>query len=128
MFNSLVANRRLAFRLVAAQAAVTAAVTAGFLLQGPRSAIAAAAGGGMVALGSLVMAWRALPAPALSAGAVLSRLVSGLLLKWFVVVAVLYLALARFALPPLPLVAGMVATMVAPFLIQSFHAKVSSER
>lgn len=128
MFNSLVANRRLAFRLVAAQAAVTVAVAAGFLLHDPRSAIAAAAGGGMVAAGSLVMAWRALPVPALSAGAALSRLVSGMLLKWFVVVAVLYLALARFALPPLPLVAGMVATMVAPFLIQGFQAKVSSER
>ncbi len=77
----------------------------------------------MVALGSLLMAWRALPAPAISAGAALGRLVSGLLLKWFLVVVVLYLALARFALPPLPLIAGMVAAMAASFLTQSFQAK-----
>ena len=128
MFNSVAANRRLAFRLVAAQATVTAAVAAGFLLQGPRPAIAAAVGGGVVALGSLVLAWRALPAPVLSAGAAISRLVSGMLLKWFVVVAVLYLAFARLALPPLPLVAGMLATMVAPFLLQVFQARASSER
>ena len=123
MFNSLVASRRLALRLVAVQAAVSVVVAVGFLFQGVRPAIAAAAGGGMVALGSLLMAWRALPAPAISAGAALGRLVSGLLLKWFLVVVVLYLALARFALPPLPLIAGMVAAMAASFLTQSFQAK-----
>jgi ATP synthase protein I len=124
VFNSLVANRRLAFRLVAVQAAVAAAVSAGFLLlQGPRESLAAALGGGAVAVGSMVLAWRALVGPAMSAGTALGRMVSGLLLKWVLVVGVLYLALSRFGLPAPPLLAGIVATMIAPFLTQGFQSK-----
>lgn len=116
MFNSLSANRRLAFRTVAVQAAVAIVVALGFLLQGPRAALAAGIGGGALALGSLVLAWRSMTGPAYSAGLALARLVSGLVLKWFVVLAALYMSLARWELPPLPLLAGLVATMAASFL------------
>ena len=116
MFNSLSANRRLAFRTVAVQAAVAIVVALGFLLQDPRAALAAGIGGGALALGSLVLAWRSMTGPAYSAGLALARLVSGLVLKWFVVLAALYMSLARWELPPLPLLAGLVATMAASFL------------
>ncbi len=116
MFNSLTANRRLAFRTVAVQAAVATLVALAFLLQDAQAALAAAIGGGAVAFGSLLLAWRSMMGPAYSAGLALARIVSGLLLKWFVVLGALYLSLARLGLPPLPLLAGLVVTMAASFL------------
>ena len=116
MFNSLTANRRLAFRTVAVQAAVATSVALAFLLQDVQAALAAGIGGGAVALGSLVLAWRSMIGPAYSAGLALSRMISGLILKWFVVLGALYLSLARLGLPPLPLLAGLIATMAASFL------------
>jgi len=116
VFNSLTANRRLAFRTVAVQAAVATLVALAFLLQDAQAALAAAIGGGAVAFGSLLLAWRSMMGPAYSAGLALARIVSGLVLKWFVVLGALYLSLARLGLPPLPLLAGLVATMAASFL------------
>jgi len=116
VFNSLTANRRLAFRTVAVQAAVATSVALAFLLQDVQAALAAGIGGGAVALGSLVLAWRSMIGPAYSAGLALSRMISGLILKWFVVLGALYLSLARLGLPPLPLLAGLIATMAASFL------------
>ncbi len=117
VFNSLSANRRLAFRMVAVQCGVAMLVALAYLLaQSGREALAAAIGGGSVAVGSLVLAWRSLPPAAASAGMALSRLVSGLLLKWFVVLGALYLALAKLQLPPLPLLVGLVVVMMASFL------------
>ena len=122
MFNSLGANRRLAIRTVTLQSLVTGVVALGFLLAGLREFLAAALGGGAVVLGSLVLAWRSLPARAMPAGLVLARLVSGLLLKWFVVVAVRYLGLARGELPPLPMLAGLVVALVASFPIHAMKS------
>lgn len=122
MFNSLSANRRLAFRMVAVQAVVAIVVAMGFLLQEPRAALAAAISGGAVALGSLLLAWRSMLGPAYPAGMALSRLISGLILKWFVVLGALYMSLARWDLPPLPLLAGLVATMAASFLTHGLKA------
>ena len=116
MFNSQSANRRLAFRMVAVQFVVAMLVALLFLVQGARESLAAAIGGGAVAAGSLVLAWRSLPPGAASAGLALSRLVSGLLLKWFVVLGACYLAMAKLALPPLPLLVGLVVAMMAAFL------------
>ena len=78
MFNSLVANRRSAFRMVAVQALVAMLVAAAFFFtKGSQYAQAAAIGGGAVALGSLVLAWRSLPATPKSAGWAVSRLNAG---------------------------------------------------
>ena len=120
MLNSLAANRRLAFRMVAMQAAVAALVTLAFLVQDAQAALAAAIGGGAMVLGSSFLAWRSLSGPAYSAGLALTRLVAGIALKWFVVIGALYLALARLGLPPLPVLAGLAATMAASFLIHIF--------
>jgi hypothetical protein len=117
VLNSLSANRRLAFRMVAVQFVVAMLVALAFLIaQGAKEALAAAIAGGSVAVGSLVMAWRSLPPAAASAGLALSRLISGMLLKWFVVLGALYLAMAKLHLPPLPLLVGLVVAMMAAFL------------
>ena len=122
VFNSQSANRRLALRMVAVQAAVAVVVALGFLLQEPRAALAAGISGGAVALGSLLLAWRSMFGPAYPAGMALARLVSGLVLKWFVVLGALYMSLAQWNLPPLPLLAGLVATMAASFLTHGLKA------
>lgn len=111
--NSMAANRRLALRAVAVQALVAAGVALAFLLQGGRSALAAAIGGGAVAVGSLLFAWRSLSATVPSAGLALAGLLAGIAAKWVVVLAALYLALAGLGLPPLPALAGVAATTAA---------------
>ena len=116
VLNSLVASRRSAYRMVTVQFVVAMLVALAFLAQNARSALAAAIVGGSVALGSLVLALRSLPATPKSAGWALSRMVSGLLLKWFVVLGALFLAMAKLHLPPLPMIVALVATMVASFL------------
>jgi ATP synthase protein I len=122
VFNSPSANRRLAIRTVTVQALVATAIALAFLAVGTREALAAALGGGAVSLGSFILGWRAMPGVAWSAGQVLSRMVSGLLLKWFVVVAALYLGLAQWGLPPVPLLCGLVGALLASF---PFHAMKS---
>ena len=120
MFNSLTANRSLAFRMVAVQAAVATLVALGFLMLDARAALAAAISGYAVALGSLLLAWRSMIGPAYSAGLALARMVSGLVLKWFVVLGLLYIAMAKLALPPLPLVVGLALTaMTSLFTLNS---------
>jgi F0F1-type ATP synthase assembly protein I len=114
VFNSQAANRRLALRIVAVQFVVAMLVALAFLVaQGTKQALAAAIGGGAFAVGSLVLAWRMLPPGAASAGFALSRMVSGLVLKWFVVVGALFFAMAKLHLPPLPMIVGLVAVVLA---------------
>ena len=113
MLNTLAAGRRQARRVLTAQAVVTAAVALAFLVQGSGSALAALVGGTAVTLGSALMAWRAFGGGIGGAFPVLLRLVGGLALKWLVIVGALYLALARWELPPLPLLAGLGAALVA---------------
>ncbi|KFN42374.1 hypothetical protein N789_13535 [Arenimonas oryziterrae DSM 21050 = YC6267] len=118
----MAANRRLAFRAIAIQAGVAAMVAMAFLVQDARAALAAGAGGGAVVLGSLLLAWRSLSAQTPSAGLALAGLLVGIVMKWVVVLAALYLALARFGLPPLPLLAGFASTTAAFLLIGKFQA------
>lgn len=115
MFNSPSANRRLAIRTVSVQAVVATLVALGFLAVGRDAALAAALSGGAVVVGSLVLAWRAMFGPPRSGGDVLARMVSGLLLKWFVVIVAFYVGLARLELPPMPLLVGLGLTLAASF-------------
>ena len=100
-------------------------VALGFLFQNAQAALAALVSGVAVALGSLLLAWRSVMGPAYSAGLVMARMISGLILKWFVVIGVLYLSLARWHLPPLPMLIGLVITMVASLFIQNSKLQVS---
>lgn len=113
MLNSVSTGRRLAFRIVRVQWLVAALVALAFLVEGVRPALAAAMGGGAVAMGSAVLAWRAFGRGPEPAGVVLARMLGGAALKLLVIVATLYVALARLALPPVPLLAGVVATSLA---------------
>lgn len=115
MFNSPSANRRLAIRTITVQAVVATVVALGFLAVGRDAALAAALSGGAVVVGSLVLAWRAMFGPPRSGGDVLARMVSGLLLKWFVVIVAIYVGLARLGLPPMPLLVGLGLTLAASF-------------
>jgi ATP synthase protein I len=109
----MAAGRRQAQRVVVFQTVVTLIAALVFLVQGERAALAALLGGGAVTLGSALMAWRAFGAGVIGPGAALARLFGGLALKWLVIVGALYIALARFELPPLPLIAGLGAALVA---------------
>jgi len=95
---------------------MTLALTLVFLVQDGRAALAAFTGGGAVTVGSALMAWRSFAGGVEGPGIALFRLFGGLALKWLVIVMALYLALARFALPPLPLLAGLGAALVATLL------------
>lgn len=101
---------------MAAQAGVTLLLALVFLVQDGRSAMAAGFGGLAVTLGTALMAWRAFAGGVDGPGQALFRLFGGLALKWLVIVLALYLALARFTLPPLPLLAGLGAALVASLL------------
>jgi F0F1-type ATP synthase assembly protein I len=112
----MAAGRRQARSVVVAQTLVTFAAALAFLVQGTDAALSALMGGGAVTAGSALMAWRAFAGGVSGAGPALVRLFGGLALKWLVIVAALYFALARFALPPLPLLAGVCAALVASLL------------
>jgi ATP synthase protein I len=120
--NSMAANRQLALRAIAIQAGVATVVAIAFLAQDGRAALAAGVGGGAAVLGSIFLAWRSLPSQVPSAGMALAALLVGIVMKWVVVLVALYLALARFGLPPLPLLAGLVSTTAAFLLIGKFKA------
>jgi ATP synthase protein I len=113
VLNSVATGRRLAFRIVLIQLLVAALIALLFLSQGTRSALAAGMGGIAVVLGSLVLALRSFGRATVSANAALLRMLVGMALKWVVFLAVLYLALVRFALPPLPLLASAVVTTLS---------------
>jgi F0F1-type ATP synthase assembly protein I len=116
VLNTLAAGRRQASRILVAQTMGTGLVALVYLVQGPWAALGALLGGGAVALGSALMAWRAFGGGVAGAGAALFRLLGGLALKWLVIVGALYLALARFELPPLPVIVGLGAALVASLL------------
>ena len=108
MLNSLDAGRRLALRTVLLQIAVAAMVGVVFLLKGHREAVAAAAGGLTVALGTALMSVQVF-GRLVGGAAAFARLLLGMLLKWAVVVGGLGLILFKYKLPPLAAVTGLVA-------------------
>ena len=116
MLNSAAAGRRLALRVVAFQAIATLATAAACLMLGPPAAIAALAGGGSMALGSLLAGWCAFGGGVAGAGAALGRLLLGTAVKWIVVAGTLYMAMAVWKLPAVPVLAGA-AIAAAAFVV-----------
>jgi len=112
MQNSIAAGRRLAIRVVAAQAVTTALVAAGFAWRGWDDALAVLAGGGAVVLGTAVLALRLFAGAPAAAGTVLARMIVGNLLRWCVIGAGLYLAMVVAKLPGLPVLAGLIAALL----------------
>ena len=127
MHDPIAAGRRAALRAVAVQGLVVALLAAAFLAQGVREALAAGVGGLALVLGNALSAFVALgrivPAPV-----AFGRLLLGAMGKWLVAIAVLATALAIWRLPPLPVLAGLVAGSLAyllalNFLKQDAHSK-----
>jgi ATP synthase protein I len=116
MQNSIAAGRRLAIRVVGAQLLVTVLVAAGFVLQGWQSGLAALSGGGVVALGTAVLALRMFAAGPAPAGTVLARMIVGNLLKWGVIAVGLYLTMVKAGLPGLPVMSGVIAALLPQLL------------
>ncbi len=116
MQNSIAAGRRLAVRVVLAQALVTVLVAAGYGLRGWNESLAVLVGGGVVALGTAVLALRLFAGAPAAAGTVLARLIVGNLLRWCVIGVGLYLAMVVARLPGLPVLAGVVAALMPQLL------------
>ena len=119
MINSLDSGRRLATRMMLLQLAVAVIAGGIVLLQGPREAAAAAAGAGVVAVGTMMLSLRAF-ADLGSGGAVLGRLLSGMILKWIVTLGGLLMILVQFKLPPLAAIAGLAGAYAVNLLAFRF--------
>ncbi|GIX34718.1 MAG: hypothetical protein KatS3mg126_0497 [Lysobacteraceae bacterium] len=111
MLNTLAAGKRLAMRLLAVQIVVVLALALPAALLGWRAALGVLMGGVAVAAGGALMAWRMFHGPVAGPGPTLMRMAGGLALKWLVIVALLWLALARLALEPLAVVGGALAAL-----------------
>ena len=113
MHDPIAASRRSALRMVAVQAVVALPVALAFLVgDGMRAAAAAATGGLALALGNAVAVLLSLRG-AVPARFVFAALLAGTTLKWLVVFVALGIALKAWQLPPLPMLAGLVAGLVA---------------
>jgi F0F1-type ATP synthase assembly protein I len=103
-------GKRLALKFAAIQLASTGLAALVFLVSsGANAARSAVAGGLIIALGTLVFAWRlfATDWPAASAA---RGFYAGEVLKWIWVVGAFALALTRGGMEPLPLLVGLLAS------------------
>lgn len=116
MSHSLVVGRRLANKAAVFQlaAGVTAAAVAA-LAWDAMHAVGAFAGAAAAAAGTFGMARLALGGGIQPARVIYLRMLAGMLVKWMLVAAVLWLAIARWQLPPLAVLCGLgVAVLVFP--------------
>ena len=128
MLNSAAAGRRLTLRVVANQAVATLLTAVACLMIGSRDALAALAGGGAMTLGSLGAAWGAFGGGVVGAGMALGRLLLGTAVKWLVVAVGLYLAMAVWRLPAVPVLAGAALAAAAFVVSMKFVAQRSTTR
>jgi ATP synthase protein I len=112
------AGRRLALRATVFQAGATVLVALALLPHGMPSALGVLVGGGALVAGSSLAALLALGGGVQPAGAAMARLLAGVVLKWVVAIAVFALGLAGLGLPPLPMLAGLLAATLAFVLAQ----------
>lgn len=116
VLNSLTSSRKLALRLMFAQALAATVVALACWPLGWRHATAALTGGLLVLAGTALMAARGLTRG--PSGLVLARLLLGVLLRWIVVLCGVYVVLAGLQWPPAPLLAGLVAALLAPLFLR----------
>ena len=116
----MAAGRRLAVHVIAAQAGATIIAGLLFLAQGIAAAVAACCGGALVVIGTALLALRVFAPPLASGGVTLRRFAVGMLLKWMFVLGGFVLVLARWRLPPLPVMAGFGAALLVNFLALRF--------
>ena len=119
MLNSLASGRRLALRIMLLQLAVALLAGLVFLTLGRREAMSAAAGATLVALGTALLSARFFSGLG-GAGMALSRLLTGMLLKWVVIVGGLVVILFQYKLPPLAAITGLAAAYAVYLLAFRF--------
>lgn len=128
VYDPIAAGRRSALRAVSVQAGIAALAAVVFLLwQGGPAALAAGIGAGAMALGNAAMAWLALPR-IVDARTAFARLMLGVVTKWCVVAAILWIAIGVWQLPALPMLAGLVAGLLAYLLALNAQEKNRSRR
>lgn len=99
--------------MLAWQIALVLVAAALFLLQSRRAALATALGGALVVLGTALMGMQLFGGrQRVGAGMALVDLLVGMALKWLVFIVGLYVLLALWRLPAMPVLAGMGAAMV----------------
>lgn len=119
----LKAGRRLAGRMVGMQLLIACVLgLAWWLGKGPREAAAAISAATAVALGTALMAWRAL-GELRDVGGSFWQWVVGLLLKWIVVLGSLLIIVIKCRLPPAAALSGLVAAYAVNWL--AFRMQVS---
>jgi len=109
----IAAGRSAAARAVAIEVAAVGAVAALYLVQGWRSAAGAAAGGLAMVAGHALAAAVSFGGGIQPARLAFARLLLGVMGKWLVAMAGVGLALEVWRLPPLPVVVGLVAGVMA---------------
>ena len=119
MLNSLASGRRLALRIMLLQLAAALIVGLAFLTLGRREAVSGAAGAVIVALGTALLSARFFSGLN-GAGMALSRLLTGMLLKWIVIVGGLIVILFQYKLPPLAAITGLAAAYAVYLLAFRF--------
>lgn len=119
MLNSLASGRRLALRIVLLQLAVALMIGLAFLALGRREALSGAAGGAVVALGTALLSTRFFSGLD-GAGMALTRLLTGMILKWVVIVGGLVVILFQYKLPPLAAITGLVVAYAVYLLAFRF--------
>ena len=119
MLNSLASGRRLALRIMLLQLAVAVLAGLVFLALGRREALSAALGAGVVALGTALLSARFFSGLG-GAGVAFSRLLTGMLLKWIVIVGGLFTIMFHYKLPPLAAISGLAAAYAVYLLAFRF--------
>ena len=106
-------GKRTVVRVVLLQTGCAALVASVFLVfKGAHQALAALAGGLIVAAGSAVLGWRVFK-PGIAGGATLTTaLYAGVVLKWLWFALALYVAIAQLKLDAAPLLIGIVVTQL----------------
>ncbi|QDH69009.1 hypothetical protein [Marilutibacter alkalisoli] len=119
MYDPLHTGHRLARRTAVWQAGTTALLALMFLLQGVPHAFAVVVGGAAMLVGGAIAARLMVGGGVQAAAGVVIRWFAGVILKWGVVLVVVPLAMAVWGLPPVPLLAGVIAALVAQMLALS---------
>ena len=105
-------GRKLVPRIAAVEAALTLLVALGFAFVGLESALAAAAGGALVVLGTLLFGWRMFAAGIGTPGAALGSLLIGKAMQWITLALGLFLVIGVWHWPVLPVVSGVIAAQL----------------
>jgi F0F1-type ATP synthase assembly protein I len=113
MRNVLDRSTRLVIRVVLLQTGCAVLIACPFfVISGPRSALAALAGGLIVAVGSALFGWRMFKPGVAGAGTLGAAMYTGVALKWAWFALALYIALKELQLDALPLLTGVVVAQV----------------